>query len=511
MNAWWANSKRWIMIVLALAAVGLVGLAPNQTAAQQTAASLPEGAQWVMASPVDPNLLFSAVDAVVYRSEDGGQTWAAGAVLPSRVTALVTGNHSRDLLYVGTESGGALRSFDLGQSWQPVNEGLGRLPGTVLGVSAMAVDPEQDSIVYAATGYWLGTSQVRFSPAAVVFSTDGGAHWLPLAQWPLTRPAVTALAAQPDTLAVMATLADGSQSTYSADVAALVSLLGSEETPATRRAAAAHALGLLGDKAAAPALTAALQSGDAAIASRAAEALGALRAAEAVPMLAALLMDPQAVAPSAAADALATIGTPEAMQALLAALDNDELSPARYGAMAALERLGSAAVPGLLEVLAGGAPTVRGTAAELLGWIGDPAAVDDLVAALQNGSADVRSQAAWALGEIADPAAWHALASAAQNDASAAVRLYAAQALSRLPQPAAGAVAQPKAAEEPASAASSPAPAVSENGETATVRATGLSRWLPILRYAVLILVLALAAFLPWYQSMRENHRHRPN
>lgn len=31
-------------------------------------------------------------------------------------------------------------------------------PGVILGVSALGLDPQDDSLLYAATGYWLGTS-----------------------------------------------------------------------------------------------------------------------------------------------------------------------------------------------------------------------------------------------------------------------------------------------------------------------------------------------------------------
>lgn len=494
------------LIILGLVASLAFAVAPLAVA-QQGPSQFPQGVQVVATSPVDPDLRIAAAGRQLYRSEDGGQTWVAFSEAPGTVTALVPGNTDANLLYAGTESGGMLRSLDGGTTWQSVNAGLGLLPGTLLGVSALAVDPANDAWIYAATGYWLGTTQVRFSPVAVAFSTDGGANWLPLAELPLGGEKVTQLvpqAGQP--LAVQALSPSGVAQAYAADAQALTQLLASSDLPASRRAAAAHALGILGDPQATTALVSALSIGDAAIVARAAEALAALQANTAVPALRAVLMDPQVVAPAAAADALAAIGSPEAMDALLGALDSDTMTPARHSAMAALERLGSSAVTDLQRLVANGSPAAQRNAVEALGWIGDPAAVDSLLVALRNGTGDVRAEAAWALGEIGDPAAITALAAAAAADANTDVRLVASQALSRIPEPPAVVAApEPAAPAQPALA--------SANGTTNEAQPTGLPGWLsnamPVLRYLILGLVLIAAALLPWYQNLRENRSHK--
>jgi hypothetical protein len=184
------------LLILSLVAALSFTLTPL-VAAQQGPSQFPQGVRVVATSPVDTDLRIAAAGQQIYRSEDGGQTWVALSEAPGTVTTLAPGNADVNLLYAGTESGGVLRSIDGGKTWQSVNAGLGLLPGTLLGVSALAIDPANDAWVYGATGYWLGTTQVRFSPVAVVFSTDGGANWLPLAELPLSSETITQLLPEP--------------------------------------------------------------------------------------------------------------------------------------------------------------------------------------------------------------------------------------------------------------------------------------------------------------------------
>lgn len=484
-------------------AVLLIVVAP--VGAQQDAGQLPDGVSLIASSPADPNVVYAAGNVAFYSSLDGGATWSEWASLPSPVTVLLPANHDAALVYVGTESSGVLRSFSGGQSWQAVNAGLGMLPGTILEVTSLAIDPVDDLLVYSATGYWLGSTSMRFSPAAVLVTTDGGSNWLTLAQMPLSSQAITGmqpLAGQP--LAVEATKADGTAQSYGASADLLEAVLDSAASPASQRAAAARALGLLGDPAAVPSLIAALESGDIVIVTGAAAGLGRLGADEAVPALRQALLSADAPAPSAAADALAAIGTSDALNALFAALDTHNATPARHGAMAALEQLGSPAVPGLVELSGTGSPAAQRHAVELLGWIGDPVAVDGLLAALDSEHASVRAQAAWSLGEIGDPAAWEALARIADEDASAEVRLFAAQAMARMPQAplvAATASSQPLPQE--------PAGELAIDQQPAAPGAP--NALMPALRWLIVVLVLVLAALLPWYQNLREERRRRHN
>jgi HEAT repeat protein len=504
-----AMKRNWFLAYLVVGAVvlALAGLAGAALPVSAQGPGLPDGGHLLVDSPAQSTVAFAAAGKQVLRSSDGGESWTALGELPSIVTAMRPANHDVALLYAGTQSSGVFRSYDGGQSWQAVTDGLGLTPGAVLEVSALALDPADDSLLYAATGYWLGSTQMHFSPATLVFSLNGGATWLPLATLPLSGQRVAALSAEAGhPLTVVARDASGQAERYSASASTLVALLSATDAAPARQAAVAKALGLLGDPAATPALLASLESGDTQVASAAAGALGALGATEAVPALRDMLLAPDSVAPSAAADALAAIGTPPALDALYAALNQDPMTAARHVSMGALERLGSPAVPGLVAMAGGGDPVSQRNAVEMLGWIADPAAQDTLLAALKSGLPDVRAQAAWALGELNDPGAYQALADAAASDPNAEVRLQATHAMARMPEP-------------PAVAAAPVQPDVADSGEpvasSGQERPTGLPGWLaaalPALRWVILALVLLGAALLPWYQNQREERRRRHN
>lgn len=501
-----------IGIVILVAGLLLAGLLTTPAFAQEL--TLPAGADTVAVSSTQPQLAFAAAGATIYRSDDGGATWQETGQLASRPRSLVVTSGDSPILLAGTATAGILRSFDNGATWQTSNDGLGMTPGAILEVNALGADPQDSRIIYAATGYRLGTSTVRFSPVALLASVDSGTSWLPLATLPLNSPYFTSLKAmdgQP--LTVEAIAETGASTTYSMDAAALAALLQSPDASATRQAAAARALGLLGDPSTIDTLLAAAQSNDVQVANAAVESLGALHAEAAVPTLVGMMAEPQAAALSSVADALAAIGTPDALAALHSALASNEMTPARHAAMGALERLGSAAVPGLLDLAASGSAVTQRNAVEMLGWIADPAAVDSLTSALQASDPAVRAQAAWALGEtlagIAEPtsnqiAAQQSLATAAAADLSPDVRIHATQALSRLPQ-------QPQLAAE----------ASLTQGATETVRSTPVGQqsglqlpdWvtsvLPALRWLILGLVLAAIVALPWLQNARDERRHR--
>lgn len=469
----------------------------------------------VAVSPTHPAAALAAVDATVLRTVDGGATWQVAGELPSPVRSLAVTAGEEAVVVAGVATSGIYRSFDGGETWQAVNEGVGLMPGVIVEVNALGVDPQDPRIVYAATGYQLGTSTVRFSPTALLVSVDSGATWLPLAALPLNSPRFTSLTAVPgQPLTVQAQAADGAATLYSVDGAQLAELMQSPEASAARQAAAARALGLLDDADAVPALVAAAQGADPTVASAAVEALGALRAEAAIPALAGLLERPAAASPSAVANALAAIGDAEALAPLYQALETDDVTPTRHAAMGALEGLGSAAVPGLLELAAGADTTAQRNAVEMLGWIADPASLDGLAAALDASEPAVRSQAAWALGELlaaeklpadAAVAAQQALATAAFADLSPDVRLHATQALARLPQPAVG----------PLAVAGDEATPAGVNGQSPVASRNSLPvpGWLaalaPALRWAVLLAALAAIVALPWLQNLRDFRRRR--
>ncbi|MFP4123781.1 MAG: sister chromatid cohesion protein PDS5 [Coleofasciculus sp.] len=101
-----------------------------------------------------------------------------------------------------------------------------------------------------------------------------------------------------------------------------------------------------------------------------------------------------------AVDALRKLGSP-AIPQLIEALQSENLQ-VRQGAVDALGKIGKAAIPDLLEGLKSDKEQVRWSAANGLGNIGSQAqdAIPDLIEALQDKEARVRSSAADALGSI---------------------------------------------------------------------------------------------------------------
>ncbi|MEH2180247.1 NACHT domain-containing protein, partial [Nostoc sp.] len=127
-----------------------------------------------------------------------------------------------------------------------------------------------------------------------------------------------------------------------------------------------------------------------------------------------------------ATEALGEIGNQKAVSALINALQ-DEDSSVRWSAAKALGKIGNQeAVSALINALQHEDSDVRRSAAEALGKIGNQEAVSALINALQNENYDLRRRATKALGEIGKEAV-SALINALQ-DKDSSVRWSAAQA-----------------------------------------------------------------------------------
>ena len=126
------------------------------------------GAKVVKAFAVDssaPQTVWAAVSedpagSAVYRSTDGGATWAprGSGILSTRIEALVF-DSAAGTLYVSTSDAGVFRTSDEGASWQAVNEGLPAAEIEHLAVGS-------GSAIYAST-----------RQQGIYRSVDGGAHW----------------------------------------------------------------------------------------------------------------------------------------------------------------------------------------------------------------------------------------------------------------------------------------------------------------------------------------------
>jgi arylsulfatase A-like enzyme len=208
------------------------------------------------------------------------------------------------------------------------------------------------------------------------------------------------------------------------ELAAWIDVLG--QSAAERREIAR---GLLGDRAAIPAL-AALARDDAAPRSLRLEAIDILASfgdLAAVAPLAALLADPCPAIADRAAAALGTVGDARARDRLRDAVVRDE-PETRARAALALARLGDlGAVPALVELFHTGDEPARLAAVDALGALRARDALEVLLDALTDDH--LRYRAVLALGRLADPATFACLERLAREDRADDVRANAAAAL----------------------------------------------------------------------------------
>ncbi len=239
------SKRMWVMVgaLLVMMAIAPVA-APQRVAADSTV--LPADARLVQASPADPQVVYAVADAQVFRSDDKGWTWEQVGETPSRIKSLALARQDTERLYAGTESAGLWRSLDGGRTWYESNTGLGVGPGAVTEVTAITVDPEDDALLYAATGVWLGTSRARLTPQEIAFSLDGGANWLPLAYAGLgDRPVARLIPVEGLPFTLLAFDDQGNSTMHRADRLALLGVATEQHESPERRNAASEALNML--------------------------------------------------------------------------------------------------------------------------------------------------------------------------------------------------------------------------------------------------------------------------
>lgn len=129
-------------------------------------------------------LAFARTEWHVYKAVNNGLQWLALDTLTSAPTALAITDGNPATVYVGTVDRGLLKSQD-GYNWEMVNAGFLQEAGTRLQIDALAVDPAQPTVLYVASSYLFGHTEIHQTAAGVAMSTDGAAHWTPL----VTRPA----------------------------------------------------------------------------------------------------------------------------------------------------------------------------------------------------------------------------------------------------------------------------------------------------------------------------------
>jgi bilin biosynthesis protein len=172
---------------------------------------------------------------------------------------------------------------------------------------------------------------------------------------------------------------------------------------------------------------------------RAAQVLGEVGQPATALLLAALAHNPSVTIRRAVAKTLALIEDPESVPALLHAFLTDEDTVVHGSSVGALARIGSVAVPALLEIIANpdSSETTKGHASWALAFIGNEAA-EHLYPALQSDSIDVRCAVVSAIAHVAqekgDAQACQILVNAL-TDPAPLIRNEAAAALSQISYP----------------------------------------------------------------------------
>ncbi|GJL56949.1 MAG: hypothetical protein NPIRA02_40810 [Nitrospirales bacterium] len=125
----------------------------------------------VVFDPQGSQTLYAATTVGVFRSTDGGRTWAermSGMTEINFVVSLAIDPLKPDILYAGT-TGGVYRSKNGTKSWVKVTEGMvafdAKMASMAMGVNNLAIDPNDTRIIYA------GTTQGLFK------STNRGNNW----------------------------------------------------------------------------------------------------------------------------------------------------------------------------------------------------------------------------------------------------------------------------------------------------------------------------------------------
>jgi hypothetical protein len=130
----------------------------------------------VAADSTGTGMVFARTQNDLYRAESYGLNWAPVENLGSTPTAVAIADSDPATVYVGTTDRGLVKSTD-GVHWTTANEGLGLVPGSRLEVNALAVDPQQPNVLYVATSYLYGSSELHESPVGVAMSTNSAGSW----------------------------------------------------------------------------------------------------------------------------------------------------------------------------------------------------------------------------------------------------------------------------------------------------------------------------------------------
>lgn len=136
------------------------------------------GATAIAIDSSNSSRMFALVNGGLFRSVNGGANWALN-LMGAAPRALAMDSRNPSTLYAGTIGGNGNRSLfkttDGGETWKAVGTGLISDNSSTfnLGVTALAIDPINPSIIYA------GVEEVGDYFYKVYKSADGGESWSP--------------------------------------------------------------------------------------------------------------------------------------------------------------------------------------------------------------------------------------------------------------------------------------------------------------------------------------------
>ncbi|MCS6897336.1 MAG: hypothetical protein NZM29_05125, partial [Nitrospira sp.] len=117
--------------------------------------------------PVNPDILYVATNDYIYKTRDGGRTWAnlSQGMSHSRVISLAIDPIYPATVYAGTKGDAVYKSYDGGQRWISMRRGLDDATITSV-VNQLLFDPADSQHIFAATT--MGVFETK----------SGGEHWV---------------------------------------------------------------------------------------------------------------------------------------------------------------------------------------------------------------------------------------------------------------------------------------------------------------------------------------------
>lgn len=170
-------------------ALGIVGVLGNLVQTPQSelpAYDVNNAGTWVNILMVDPGnnqILYATVGPGLFKTTNGGTTFAKLQSFSDDITALSTTAQNSSLLWAGLANGKVHRSSDARSNWDEVSPGVeGRV------VESIAVDPGNTSRIAVAYSGYSATNTV-YRTRHVFLTTDNGANWLDISGKDSASPA----------------------------------------------------------------------------------------------------------------------------------------------------------------------------------------------------------------------------------------------------------------------------------------------------------------------------------